>query len=415
MSEHYETGGYRPQAFTPKPNGQHVNGGANGAAVLRLPQERRDEPKRAPFVLEWCETLRPTDGDWLVKAVLPTRGLVGIYGPSRAGKSFLTLEWCLRIAHGEEVLGIRTRQTGVAYVGAEAAQGLRKRIRAWMVENGRADLGDGEGAPFALIGRGVDFSSPEAPDVAELISLLTDAAIEFKERGASLGVVVIDTMARATPGADENSSADMGAVLAAMERIAEALGVLVVVVHHTGKDASKGARGHSSFFAALDTALELTHDEENGTRALKLAKQKDGEDGRSWGFRLKSVALGEDRDGDPVSSCVIEYTDAPNPGRRDKGQEASEQHVLAALKAVLSDHGRRAPNGVPAPAGAYVAPLKLVRERAYQIGLSKEGESESSKRQRWNRALEKLSKPGGKVGVWDDQDNGKEAWLWLKF
>jgi len=363
--------------------------------------------------LEWGDETRPAEGSWLIKGILPTSGLAAIYGPSRAGKSFLALEWFLRIAHGDDVLGFKTQRVGVAYVGAEAANGIRKRICAWMAEHDRAD----DFAPFALIGRGVDFSTPDAPDIDELIELLKGAAIEFRERGARLGVVVVDTFARATPGADENSSADMGAALSALERIAEALGVLVVVVHHTGKDASRGARGHSSLFAALDTAIELQHDEEAGTRLIKLAKQKDDEDGRSWGFTLKPVSIGHDADGDAVTSCVVEYTDTPAMGgskRRDRSQAAAEALVVAALKGVLSTDGRKPPVGVPAPAGVFVAPAALVRERAYQIGLAKEGEAKSAKRNRWKRAVEKLAAPGGPVGVWDDEDNGKEAWLWLR-
>lgn len=392
-----------------RPSSHHS--GINGAAVLRLPTERDSgPPPRAPMTLEWCEEARPQDGSWLLKGVLPSSGLAAFYGPSRGGKSFLALEWCLRIAHGDDVLGLKTQQVGVAYVGAEAANGLRKRIRAWLIANNREE----ESAPFALIGRGVDFSSPEAPDVEELIELLAAARIEFQERGNRLGVVVIDTLARATPGADENNSADMGAILAAMERIAEALGVLVVAIHHTGKDASRGARGHSSLFAALDTAIELLHDEETGARSIKLAKQKDDEDGRTWGFKLKPVTIGVDGDGDEITSCVVEYTDAPAPRAKKRGspvQNASEAIVVEALKAVLSTHGTRPPAGVPCPANQYAAPYEMVRQRAFQIGLSKEGETPAAKRTRWNRALEKLA-GAGTVKTWDGIDNG-EGWLWL--
>ncbi|ANP47770.1 AAA family ATPase [Candidatus Viadribacter manganicus] len=394
----------------------HVNGHANGRAIghdhgIETPPERDSgEPARRPLTLEWAEQVEPQEGAWLVKRLVPASGLMCIYGPSRSGKSFLALEWFLRISRGEDILGHRTRQTGVAYVGAEAANGLRKRIRTWMQENGEVDE-----LPFALIPRGVDFSSPDAPDVDELIELLREAAIDFKERGrgldARLGVVVVDTLARAMPGAEENSGADMGAALAAMERIGEALGVLVVLIHHTGKVASNGARGHSSLFAALDTAVELTHDEDTGERSLRLAKQKDDEDGRRWGFRLKSAMIGSDTEGDPITSCVVEYVDAPQAKRRDSKQAASEAIALEALRAVLSTDGRKAPAGVPAAAGAYVAPLLMVRDRAYKLGLSQEGETTAAKRTRWNRALENLS-ARKIVRVWRNDTDG-EGWLWL--
>src|SRR5690606_8972101 len=126
-----------------------LNGHDMGGALYRLPQERDSGPPARPrMVLEWCEAAEPQEGSWLIKGVLPSSGLAAFYGPSRAGKSFLALEWFLRIAHGDDVLGFKTRQVGVAYVGAEAANGIRKRIRAWLVENGRED----DEAPFALIG-----------------------------------------------------------------------------------------------------------------------------------------------------------------------------------------------------------------------------------------------------------------------
>jgi putative DNA primase/helicase len=387
--------------------------GVNGASVLRLPTERDSgAPRRAPMALEWAERIEPQENNgWIVKRIVPSSGAMCVYAPSMAGKSFWVLDCSLRIATGRSVLGEPTRQVGVAYVGAEAANGLRKRIRAWMQEN----VAEGDEPPFALIPRGVDFSSPEAPDVEEIISLLTDAGIEFKERGQRLGMVVVDTLARAMAGAEENNGADMGAAMAAMERISEELGVIVLMVHHTGKDASRGARGHSSLFAAMDTAIELQHDEETGARTIKLAKIKEEESGRTFGFRLRQVSLGADSDGDPITSCVVEYTDVPAPQtrrRRDKAQATAETHVINALKAVLSNEGRKAPLGVPAPSGVYVAPLKSVRKRAFAIGLSQEGESPAAPRTRWNRAVEKLAAENV-LGVWKPED-GAEEWLWLK-
>lgn len=385
----------------------HLNG--RGADIVHLPTDRDSgEPQRPPMAVEWAHDIQPREASWLIKGLLPDSGLVSFYGPSRAGKSFLALEWALRLSLGMEVLGAKTRRVGVAYVAAEAANGVRKRVRAWVQENAP----DEEFVPFALIGRGVDFSSPESLDVEDLIALLRAEAAVFAEMGEPLGVVFVDTLARATPGLDENSSADMGAALAALERIGEELGVAVCVVHHTGKDAGRGARGHSSFFAALDTAIELTHDEETGVRTLKIAKQKDDEDGRSFAFRLKPVTIGADSDGEPITSCVIEYTDVPpQTKRRDKKQEGAENCVLEALKAVLSTNGQRAPAGVPAPSGTYVAPYAEVRARAYQIGLSMDGETSAAKRTRWNRAVEKLA-VDKKLGVWRSDDS-EEGWLWL--
>lgn len=385
------------------------NGGLNGHNPF-AGQPDSGERVRPPMELEWAHEIQPRESAWLVKGLIPERSLMAIYGPSRAGKSFLALEWALRLASGDDVLGMRARRVGVAYVAPEAPNGVRKRVRAWMQERGGDDV-----IPFALIGRSVDFTAPETEDVAEVIELLQAARIEFSEHGETLGLVFVDTLARAMPGADENVGSDMGRAIAALEEIGRALGVTVCMVHHTGKEASRGLRGHSSLFAALDCAIELTLDDEAGNRRLKIAKQKDDEDGREWAFTLRRVTLGLDADGDEVTSCVVDYADAPPPPAKKRGgkvQAASETILLEALKAVLSNQGRRAPAGVPCGASTYVAPRDVVREHAFKIGLSKEGETAAAGRTRFNRAQEALV-ASKKLGVWANTANGEE-WLWLE-
>ena len=118
------------------------------------------------------------------------------------------------------------------------------------------------------------------------------------------GVLFLDTLNRAAPLADENSSRDMGAILEAVKALRAATDGLVVLVHHTGKDSAKGLRGHSSLFAAMDAAVEVSRNDDR--REWRVAKSKDGADGISHPFRLAVVELGTDEHGDPVTSCVVE-------------------------------------------------------------------------------------------------------------
>lgn len=83
-------------------------------------------------------------------------------------------------------------------------------------------------------------------------------------------------------------------------------GGLVTLVHHTGKDASKGMRGHSALHAAMGAVLEVTRDA-SGTRQWTLAKSKDGEGGITKGFIQQIVHFGTDTDGDSVTSCAIQW------------------------------------------------------------------------------------------------------------
>jgi len=96
----------------------------------------------------------------------------------------------------------------------------------------------------------------------------------------------------------------MGRILEAAKALADATGGLVVLVHHSGKDLTKGMRGHSSMFAAMDGAIEVSRDGDR--REWRSAKSKDGEDGCAYPFRLRRIDVGTDGDGEPITSCVVD-------------------------------------------------------------------------------------------------------------
>jgi hypothetical protein len=73
-----------------------------------------------------------------------------------------------------------------------------------------------------------------------------------------------------------------------------------------GKDASRGSRGHSLRYCAVDTELTVRHNADSGIATATIAKQRDGTAGQQIAFALAPVGLGHDADGDPVTSCVLE-------------------------------------------------------------------------------------------------------------
>jgi hypothetical protein len=240
------------------------------------------------FTFKSLEELRSQPPlQWRVKGLLPKTGLAAIIGQSGSGKTFLALDLIASIALGEEFFGFKTDSCPVVYLGLEGSAGIGKRIRAYEQHYGL-----------------------ELPDnfrvVTDRISLLTSDAAEFAkavaEAGLQGGVIVIDTMSQASPGADENSSVDMSRILANAQLLQQLTGSLIAVIHHLGKDAARGARGHSSLTAALDTVIEVK--QTKAGRDWLVAKSKDGEDGLRRSFRLEQVQLGTDDDGDPVTSCV---------------------------------------------------------------------------------------------------------------
>lgn len=173
---------------------------------------------------------------------------------------------------------------GVTYVMLEGEAGLRNRVVAW-----ESSYGTAISAQFYGMPQGFAFS--EHNDVTDLAATLPKG-----------GVVIVDTLNRAAPGKDENSSKDMGDVLAGMKLLQSLTEGLVLVVHHTGKDTSKALRGHSSLHAALDGAIEVRRTA--ASRSWSSAKVKDGADDFEVPFKLSIIHLGFDDDGDAVTSCV---------------------------------------------------------------------------------------------------------------
>jgi hypothetical protein len=221
-----------------------------------------------------------------VKGIFPNVGLGAIYGSSGSGKSFLSLELGACINQGEEFFCIKTQPCDVTYICLEGEGGLQKRVQAWEAAHGKPMP---SGVKFII--------QPFEMMRAEQVDLL----IQALPKG---GVVFIDTLNRAAPAADENSSRDMGIILEAAKTISRETAGLVLLVHHTGKDASRGMRGHSSLFAALDGAIEVSRDA-SGNRSWSVAKSKDGEDGKEVKFRLQTHVLGQDSDGEDITSCTV--------------------------------------------------------------------------------------------------------------
>lgn len=222
---------------------------------------------------------------WRIRGVLPDSGLAGVYGPSASGKSFLALDMAAAIAGGCRWFDCRVEAAPVVYAALEGEAGFKLRAQAWEAHQGRT-------LPAGLHMVLQPFKLTEPQDVRDLAAVVPAGAVVF-----------LDTLNRAAPTADENSSRDMGEILEAAKRLQSMTGGLVVLIHHTGKDATKGLRGHSSLFAALDAAVEVSRDGDR--REWKVAKSKDGQDGDAHPFMLQIEALGFDSHGDALTSCVV--------------------------------------------------------------------------------------------------------------
>ena len=303
----------------------------DGGDVLAALLEAATEPPKpeSRYKLLGADDLRNLPAlAWRVRGVLPAVGLAGLYGPSASGKSFLALDMAAAIAEGRRWFDCRVEAAPVVYAALEGEGGFKLRVAALESHTGRA-------LPAGLHMVLQPFKLTEPQDVADLAAVVPAGAVVF-----------LDTLNRAAPTADENSSKDMGEILSAAKQLQSLINGLVVLVHHTGKDATKGLRGHSSLFAALDAAVEVSRDGDR--REWRVAKSKDGQDGDAQPFKLQIETLGTDSYGDVISSCVV----APDHAARDVRavklpQGGNQKIVLTALRAMFKSDGQQGKPGAP--------------------------------------------------------------------
>ena len=318
------------------PEGEAQNFDANDLAqrdghdvLAALLEAATEPPKPEPrYKLLTAADLRDLPPlPWRVRGVLPAVGLAALYGPSASGKSFLAFDLAAAIAEGCPWFGCRVVTAPVVYAALEGESGFKLRAQAWEQSRGRA-LPDG----LRLMLQPFKLTEPE--DVADLAAVVPAGA-----------VVVLDTLNRAAPTADENASKDMGEVLEAAKLLQMLTAGLVLLVHHTGKDSTRGLRGHSSLFAAMDAAIEVSRDGDR--REWKVAKSKDGQDGEAHPFRLHVEVLGTEPSGDEITSCVVMRDTAAQEVQRVKLPQGGNQRlVLDALRPLFKD-GRIGKPGAP--------------------------------------------------------------------
>ena len=270
-----------------------------------------DPPKEAPppkpaktIKIESWDTIQDEPVEWLIEGVLPALSFAALYGPPGSFKSFHALHIAYCVATGHSWMGRPVKKSGaVLYLCGEGFGGIGARIKACKIHYQIED-----GAPIYVVRHQLNLRSSQ-----EDFNALMLAIVQLVEQtGIQFCLAIVDTLARAFGGGNENSSEDMGAFITAMGKVQEFLNCALMVLHHCGKDAAKGLRGHSSLLGAVDTELELLRFDEQMKGVLTISKQKDGADNERFGFEMveveiKSAGLGLS---DPVVSLAVQASDS---------------------------------------------------------------------------------------------------------
>lgn len=229
------------------------------------------------------ELLQLPPPTWLIEDILPTGGLVGLYGAPGSFKSFLAIDIALSVGTGLPWQGHAVRRGFALYISAEGGTGIGKRAQAWIT----ARRQEPAQAHVAWLTEAIPVSA-DSDYMERLLSRLND---EVRERP---GLVIIDTLARCFDG-DENQQEDMGRFIGGVDKLRQEFKATVIVVHHTRLDGER-ERGNTAFRGAADTMISIAR-KGQWSVALTCNKQKDAEEFKPVVLKLQPVS--------GTDSCVI--------------------------------------------------------------------------------------------------------------
>ena len=258
---------------------------------IDLPDVDQDNPLPLEFWNDGEEQYPPFD---FVEDTLTDGAMSVVYGDSNVGKTFWVFDLACHIALGMPWNGKEVEQGPVIYIAAEGGGSIKKRRQAFQQHH------EIEDAMLAIVPVAVDLLDEKA-DVSRIIEACETAAEHYSK---PIRMVVFDTLSRVMAGGNENSPEDMTAVISNIDKVRHATGAHTLIVHHSGKNAAQGARGHSSLRAATDTEIEISRTGENFAVA-KIRKQRDLEQADDMGFRLEKMLVGINKRGKELSSCVV--------------------------------------------------------------------------------------------------------------
>ena len=307
-------------AVASMPEGEPDNFDANdlaqrdGADVLAelLGCAQAPAPPALPLSVAFADELPNafTPPDELVEGVLTAGDGSVLYGDSNSGKTFFVIDMAAAVARGVQWMGRNTEPGLVLYLAAESPASVRGRLQAYQKHHGVRVPN------FAIVQSPIDLFDGDA-DTEALIAVVRQLE---RQRGQKVRLIVGDTLARLSAGANENAGQDMGLMVRRFDRIRTECSAHFLLIHHSGKAAANGARGWSGIRAAVDTEIEVT-DSAQG-RCAEITKQRDlSTKGERIGFRLDTVTLGSTKWGAAATSCVVVPADAPD---KPQGKRVSE-------------------------------------------------------------------------------------------
>ncbi|VTU25282.1 hypothetical protein H4CHR_01563 [Variovorax sp. PBS-H4] len=229
---------------------------------------------------------------WAVKGAVPDNSIGMIFGASGTFKSFIALDYALHRAYGMPWMGRKTKQAVPIYLAAEGSAGLWWRLDAWHRMHGMD--------PAACPLRAVIVPLSLSTEASTLRAAVEAEAIKP-------GDIVIDTMSQTFSG-EENSAKEVAEFFRRIStELRQAFECTVLIVHHSGHNATERARGSSAMLANLDFQFSVQREDGSMFATLECVKQKESERFEQSVFSLERFVLAHDEDQDEISSLAARH------------------------------------------------------------------------------------------------------------
>jgi hypothetical protein len=337
-----------PESADGEPDYMPMNGATAAPAEQGTAATPDNRPRFVPVAID--DVAISAEPAWLIDGLLPARGLACIVGPPKSGKSFLTSDMLCSVARGAPYAGRETLPGPVIYLTGEGVSGFKRRLVAM-----RQHLGiEGQGVPFFMIENVPDLGS-ETTDLPQLLAELDAFLVHACPGGPR--AIALDTLARCMGEADENSARDMGRFVNRCAAIERHFQCVVVVVHHVGKDPTRGGRGSNSLNGAADVTMLVEKTEAFST--VRVEEMKDGREGQEWRFRLAPYVLSETSDTPSetcaeVSTCVVELlsepsTSKPRETKKPRAPKGVTGDLLKVIRRAIEESGERNVDSLSVP------------------------------------------------------------------
>ena len=324
---------------------------------------------------------------FLIEGLIEKSSITLFYGSPKSGKSFLAVDLMVSLSTSSHWLGASIPEPAIVmYLAWEDAESPI--LRAVCARKFKSSRQDGISGHCEIADQPPDIFGP---DFEDWLLYNMAPADEFDDYDRPY-VMVIDTLALAMAGlGDENSSATMGKVIDKLRRIRN-LGVTVLVLHHSGKDATKGLRGHNSLEAAADSVFLVQKKGTSNVVTLKRERNRNGPPGETFRFEIKTAPIQPGHDKSvrehlvPYLSEIKSFDDAETGNAMTLPQTLVLNSLQRLLQTDPTDVGM-----MFGQAGYHAAvSYKLLEKEYIKQNISPNGKSAASGQKSVRRAVDKL-------------------------